>query len=152
MSSTRQTVREWHWVDEPEPRPIPESWSNQGIEPCEDGEEHWYAVAFKAGTQIEVSVDQQSGEAVDGPHREDRRIAVVYVRGDARQATVRDYRAERAGGGWRPTASEYLSVRAFEGDVGGPVSPENERDYLRILKRYYGVDPRAVLNPRGGSA
>lgn len=147
--STRPTVREWHWVDEPEPRPIPESWSNQGVEPSENGEEHWYAVAFKAGTQIEVSIDQKTGDTVDGPHREDRRIAVVYVRGDARRATVRDYRAERGGGGWRPKPSEYRSVRAFNGDVGGFVSPENERDYLRILKRYYGVDPRAVSEPRG---
>jgi len=151
MSSTRQTVREWHLVDEPDPRPIPESWSNQGVEPCEDEEEHWYAVAYKAGTQIEVSIDERTGEPVDGPHREDRRIAVVYVRGDCRRATVRDYRAERGGGGWRLIHSEYRSVRAFEGDIGGPVSLENERDYLRILSQYCGVDPRAVLNPRGGS-
>lgn len=138
MSST---AREWRWIQDPEPVPIPLNWTKQGSEPLEDGQEHWYAVAFKAGTQIQWSVDQGSGEPVDGPHGEDKRIAVVYVRGDCERAIVRDYRAERGGGGWRPAASEYLSVRSFATDAGGPVSPRNEYEYRVILEERYGIDP-----------
>jgi len=149
MSSTRPTVREWHWVDEPEPRPIPESWSNQGVEPSEDGEEHWYAVAYQSGRQIEVEVDRESGDVIDGPRRTDERVAVVYVRGDARRAVVREVATSREGSDLRPSR-EYKSVRAIEGSAGGPVYPQNEGEYISTLRRLYGVDPLAVPNARGG--
>lgn len=146
MSTIR---REWRWIDEPEPRPIPENWTKTGVEPCEDGEEHWYAVAFKAGTQLLWSIDQETGDPVDGPHQEERRIAVVYARSDCSRAVVRDYAAERAGGGWRPVAREFVSVRSFPADAGGRVSARNRQDYLTVIEEYYDVNP-ALATVSGG--
>lgn len=154
MSSSSSTVREWRWVDDPESEPIPRNWSRQGVEPTEEDQVRWYAVAYKSGTQLLWSVDEATGEPVDGPHREADRIAVVYVRRDCQRAIVRDYRAERAGGGWRPIEREYRSVRAFDPDSGGPVSPRNELEYMNLLDEYYALDPfnRGGTGDRRGSA
>lgn len=154
-AATDATTREWRWMTEPEPESIPENWTAQGVEPAEAGEEHWYAVAYKAGTQLQWTIDQRTGEPVDGPHREDRRIAVVYVRGDCERAVVIDYRAERGETGWRPDASEFRSVRAHPPDAGGPVGRDNRADYLTALEEYYDVDhrvDRAIRTSRGESA
>ena len=146
------TAREWRWINEPEPRPIPENWSKKGVEPCEDDEEHWYAVAFKAGTQLLWSIDQRTGDPVDGPHQEDQRIAVVYARSDCTRAVVRDYKAERAGGGWRLHAREYRAVRSFDPDAGGLVSARNRQDYLSVIEKHYGIKPALATVTGGESA